>query len=205
MGSAHQVGHGRDPGQHRLNVAVAVLIEPALPADARRVAQIHVQAWQAAYVGIVPDEYLASLSVDKRETMWREAIDKRVPELLVARVGGDMAGWVSFDASRDKDAAQGCGEVWALYVDPACWAGGVGRALLQRARTRLTERGFGSISLWVLAANARAIRFYAAAGFTLDAGSAQVFELGGRSVQELRYTQKAAASSPPQAPLPVTP
>ena len=205
MGSAHQVGQGRDPGQHRLNVAVVVLIEPALPADARRVAQIHVQAWQAAYVGIVPDEYLASLSVDKRETMWREAIDKRVPELLVARVGGDMAGWVSFDASRDKDAAQGCGEVWALYVDPMHWSGGVGRALLQRARTRLTERGFGSISLWVLAANARAIGFYEAAGFTLDPGSAQVFELGGRSVQELRYTLSTAACRSPQAVSSVTP
>ena len=184
---------------------MAELIEPALLADARRVAQIHVQAWQAAYVGIVPDEYLASLSVDKRETMWREAIDKGAPELLVARVDGGVAGWVSFDASRDKNAAQGCGEVWALYVDPGHWSGGVGRALLQRARQRLTERGLRSISLWVLAANVRAIRFYETAGFTLDAGSAQVFELGGRSVQELRYTLITAASRPPQAVLPATP
>jgi len=169
---------------------MAVLIEPATLADARRVAEIHVRTWQAAYVGIVPDEYLASLSVEKREAMWREAIDKQLPELLLARVDGDVAGWVSFDASRDKDAAPGTGEIWALYVDPAHWAGGIGRALLQRARERLDERGFASISLWVLAANTRAIRFYEAAGFALDAGSAQVFELGGRQVQELRYAQR---------------
>jgi ribosomal protein S18 acetylase RimI-like enzyme len=42
----------------------------------------------------------------------------------------------------------------------------------------------------VLAANARAIRFYEAAGFTIDAGSAASFELGGRQVQELRYASK---------------
>ena len=168
---------------------MAVLIEPATLADARRVAAVHVQAWQAAYVGIVPDEYLASLSVDKRETMWREAIDKQLPELLLARVDGDVAGWVAFDASRDKDAAPGSGEIWALYVDPAHWAAGIGRALLQRARERLNERGFGRTSLWVLAANAPAIRFYEAAGFSLDVGSAQVFELGGCQVQELRYAQ----------------
>ncbi len=168
---------------------MAVLIEPATLADARRVAEIHVQAWQAAYVGIVPDDHLASLSVDKREAMWREAIDKKVPELLLARIDGAVAGWVAFAASRDKDAVAGSGEIWALYVDPASWALGIGRALLQHARERLNERGFGRISLWVLAANARAIRVYKAAGFAPDPDSAQQFELGGRQVQEIRYVQ----------------
>jgi ribosomal protein S18 acetylase RimI-like enzyme len=178
---------------------MAVLIEPATLTDARRVAEVHVQAWQTAYVGIVPDEYLASLSVEKRKTMWREAIEKQVPELLVARVGGEVAGWVAFDASRDKDAVAGAGEIWALYLDPSHWAAGVGRALLQCARERLVERGFGRISLWVLAANARAIRFYEAGGFTLDPGSAQTFELGGRTLQELRYVLTTAACRSPSA------
>ena len=181
------------------------LIEPATLGDARRVAQIHVLAWQAAYVGIVPDDHLAALSIDKRETMWREAIEKRVPELLLARFEGDVVGWIAFGASRDKGAAQGSGEIWALYVDPAHWSGGVGRGLLQRARERLSERGFASTSLWVLAENARALRFYEAAGFTLDPGSAQLFELAGRQVRELRYAMPAAASRSPQAAPPVTP
>ena len=167
---------------------MAVLIEPATLADARRVAEVHVQAWQAAYVGIVPDEHLASLSIDKRETMWREAIEKQVPELLVAWVDGEAAGWVSFDTSRDKDAAASTGEIWALYVDPAHWSSGIGRELWRCARERLLERGFRSIGLWVLAANARAIRFYEAAGLALELGSAKLFELGGKQVQELRYT-----------------
>jgi hypothetical protein len=34
---------------------------------ARSVAEIHVEAWRAAYAGIVPADYLAALSVDKRE------------------------------------------------------------------------------------------------------------------------------------------
>ena len=166
---------------------VTVLIEPATLQDARSVAQVHVSAWQAAYPGILADDFLASLSVDKRETMWREAIEKSVPEVRVARIDGEVVGWVSFDASRDKDAA-GTVEIWALYVDPAHWSSGIGRELWRRARERLLERGFMSISLWVLAANARAIRFYEAAGFALEPGSAKLFELGGRQVQELRYT-----------------
>lgn len=162
-------------------------IEPATAADARSVAQVHVRAWQVAYTGILDDDFLAALSVEKREAMWCEAIEKKAPELLVARVEGNVIGWVSFDASRNKGAAEQAGEIWALYVDPAHWSGGVGRALLRRARERLSERGFTSINLWVLAANARAIRFYETAGFALEAGSAQTFELGGRQVQEIRY------------------
>ena len=57
----------------------------------------------------------------------------------------------------------------------------------------LGNRGFDSVSLWVLAANAHAIRFYENAGFVLDAGSAQTFELGGRPVQELHYALTTAA------------
>ena len=171
-----------------MTAPAAMLVEPATPGDARSVAQVHVQAWQAAYAGVLSDEYLASLSVDKRETMWREAIEKQTPELLVARVEGSVVGWVSFDASRDKGAAADSGEIWALYVNPPHWASGVGRQLWLRARERLSQRGFKRVTLWVLAANARAIRFYEAAGFAPEPETAKDFTLGGRLVQELHYT-----------------
>ncbi|MDO9356663.1 MAG: GNAT family N-acetyltransferase [Solirubrobacteraceae bacterium] len=164
------------------------VIEPALPADARAVARIHVESWRAAYVDIVPGSYLAALSVDERETMWREAIAAGAPELMVARAAGRVIGWVSFGASRDEGAAAEVGEVWALYVDAAHWSSGLGRALLQAARERLSARGFGSASLWVLSANARAIRFYERAGFSCDEGSAQCFEIDGRAIEERRFS-----------------
>ena len=165
-----------------------MLIAPATADDARAVAQIHVEAWRAAYVGLVPDEYLAALSVDKRETMWREAIAAQQPELLVARVDGRVAGWVSFGASRDEGAAAEVGEVWAIYLDPAHLSTGIGRALWLRARERLIERGFASAMLWVLVGNARAIRFYQHAGFSPDMGSAKRCTIGGRELEELRYS-----------------
>jgi ribosomal protein S18 acetylase RimI-like enzyme len=167
---------------------VALHIGPAAADDARGVAQIHVRAWQSAYAGILSDDHLAALSIDKREAMWREAIEKQTPELLVARADAGMLGWISFGPSRDEAAPAGTGEVWALYVAPQHWGSGTGRQLWLRARERLVQRGFVSVSLWVLAANARAIRFYEVAGFAPEAGTAKDFELGGRRVQELRYT-----------------
>ncbi|HEY9239615.1 MAG TPA: GNAT family N-acetyltransferase [Burkholderiaceae bacterium] len=162
-------------------------IEPAAADDARAVAQVQVDAWRAAYVGIVPDAYLAAMSVDEREAMWREAITAGQPELLVARLADRVIGWVSFGASRGKEAPPDEGEVWAIYLDPQHVSTGAGRALWTAARRRLAERGFKSVILWVLAGNARAIRFYEKAGFSLDAGSAQHFTIDGREIEELRY------------------
>ena len=164
-----------------------MLIEPAAADDARAIAQIHVDAWRAAYVGIMPDDHLASLSVDEREATWREAIAAGQPELLVARREARVIGWVSFGAARDKGAAADIGELWAIYLDPPHVSTGAGRALWLAARTRLAERGFKSVILWVLAGNARAMRFYERAGFAVEPASSQRFTLGGREIEELRY------------------
>jgi hypothetical protein len=42
--------------------------------------------------------------------------------------------------------------------------------------------------LWVLEQNARAIRFYEAAGFEWDKSPAKTFELGGVTLKELRFS-----------------
>jgi L-amino acid N-acyltransferase YncA len=163
-----------------------MLIEPATAADARAIAQIHVDAWRAAYAGIVPDDYLASLSVDERESMWQKAIEAGEPDLLVALRDDHVIGWVSFGAARGKDAAARVGELWAIYLDPHHIATGAGHALWSAARARLAERGFDSVILWVLAGNGRAIRFYERVGFLLEPDSGQRFTLGGREIEELR-------------------
>lgn len=43
--------------------------------DCRAVAEVHVESWQNAYRGTLPEEYLASLSVAERETMWRQMVE----------------------------------------------------------------------------------------------------------------------------------
>ena len=165
-----------------------MVIGPATADDAREIAHIHVDAWRAAYAGIMPDEHLAALSVDERETMWREAIAAGRPELLVARLDGRVTGWISFDRARESDAGAHIGEVWALYLDPAHVSTGLGSALWRGAKERLVARGFRSVILWVLAGNPRAIRFYERVGFAVDPGSARLFTLGGREIEELRCT-----------------
>jgi hypothetical protein len=78
----------------------------ASPEDARVVAQIHVDSWREAYKSILPAEYLASLSVQKRQTWWEKCIADGKPELLVANSGQTLAR--ACEAKGFKHAACGC-------------------------------------------------------------------------------------------------
>jgi GNAT superfamily N-acetyltransferase len=79
------------------------------------------------------------------------------------------------------------GELYALYLLPAWWSAGVGRALMTSALDSLRGDRYRRVILWVLADNARARRFYERAGFTLDGGTNVLTGLGG--VLEVRYTR----------------
>lgn len=164
------------------------LIRHAVPDDAHAVAEIHVDAWRAAYSAILPEAFLSSLTVTSRQAFWAQFLADQPGDLLVAVAGDRMLGWVNTGPCRDRDAALGDAEIWAFYVSPSVWSTGVGRQLWSSARTRLHEQGHRSCRLWVLAQNARAIRFYKAAGFERDDCPAKTFELGGAMVAEIRLS-----------------
>jgi GNAT superfamily N-acetyltransferase len=79
------------------------------------------------------------------------------------------------------------GELYALYLLPAWWSAGVGRALMTSALDALRGDRYRRVVLWVLADNARGRRFYGRAGFTLDGGTNILTGLGG--VLEVRYAR----------------
>jgi ribosomal protein S18 acetylase RimI-like enzyme len=79
------------------------------------------------------------------------------------------------------------GELYTLYVVPAHWSTGVGRALTDAALDGLRAAGYGRVVLWTLTDNARARRFYDKAGFAPD-GATNILE-GLGNVQELRYVR----------------
>jgi RimJ/RimL family protein N-acetyltransferase len=56
----------------------------------------------------------------------------------------------------------------------------------------LTARGHQRVRLWVLRDNAPSRRFYERAGFRAD-GAANVLDMGGVPVTEVRYARSVAA------------
>lgn len=161
-------------------------IDRATLADARNVAQIHVDAWRVAYAHILPGDFLAGLSVDEREAMWTRCIEAGRPTLLVAREQGTVRGWVAIGPCRDADASPSQAEVWAIYVTPEAWHQGIGRALWSQARQRIAAAGYTSCSLWVFPENEQAIRFYRSVGFQADLAR-ETIEIAGLQLEEVRY------------------
>jgi L-amino acid N-acyltransferase YncA len=162
-------------------------LRPGVVDDAPAIARINVEAWLAAYQGIVSDSFLAAISVSAREHAWRERIlgDPERP-VLVAERDGELIGYCGMSApSRDADAAIGVAEITAIYVSPRVWRSGAGRALMDAALSLLRAHGWQSATLWVFQANAQARAFYEAFGFTVD-GTTQTHAQLGTGALEVR-------------------
>jgi len=179
-------------GRTLASVQVAV----AQREDCGALARIHVESWQAAYASLFPTEYLASLSVQDREESWISILETSASRTLVAKQDGLALGFVTFGHCRDEGAGAHQGEVWALYVAPQAWASGVGWTLWEAARVLMLHRGFTAVSLWVLAGNARGLRFYESVGFEREPHSEQFFERGGAKLAEVRLLFSGMSASP---------
>jgi GNAT superfamily N-acetyltransferase len=159
---------------------MTVELREARRGDELAVADVHIRAWQEAYRGLIPAEFLDTLDVHDRAARYTfEASGPDAPTTLLAVQEGEDAGEVilgfaTFSASRDVDAPDH-GEVVALYVDPDRYETGVGRMLMAAARRRLWEAGFIDALLWVLDGNDRAARFYEREGWAPD-GATRVEE-----------------------------
>jgi ribosomal protein S18 acetylase RimI-like enzyme len=176
---------------------VAVTLRDARRGDELAVAQVHVRSWQDAYRELMPAEFLAGLDPRDRAARYKFEAGEGAPTTVVAvapvdgrggvgdgddpsltncgevRSGSSpspvepVIGFVTFGPSRDRDTV-GLGEIYALYVDPGRYEGGVGRTLMAHARQRLKEQGFEAAVLWMLLGNERAASFYEREGWVAD-------------------------------------
>lgn len=157
-----------------------------MPADAAAIGAIHVAGWRAAYRGLMPDSILAALDDSERAGFWHGVLDS-THNVLVAELSGTVVGFCSVIPSRDQDVPKGvAAEIAALYVAPERWRSGVGRALCSAASNAALSAGFSELSLWVVAENERAVRFYEALGFIPDGEEKVESASGSPDVCEMR-------------------
>jgi ribosomal protein S18 acetylase RimI-like enzyme len=138
-------------------------------------------------------DYLAGLSVERREAVWRAELSGNPQRLALVKADEQVLGWILWGASRDEDVASNTAEIWAINVSPDCWSRGVGRHLILHARSYLVNDGYQSVNLWVLERNARAIGFYRQMGFAPDAIDPKQIEIGGALLTEIRYVLQLTA------------
>ncbi|MFD5226288.1 GNAT family N-acetyltransferase [Microbacterium sp. NPDC058342] len=167
-----------------------MLPRPATVDDAHGIAVVHVRSWQEAYRGLMPQEVLDGLSIAEREANWARIIDEagRDSRTLVVERDGEIAGWASFGAARDDDAA-GSGELWGIYAHPDAWSSGVGHVLIDAAERALHAEGHEIAYLWVLEGNERAASFYERHGWASD-GAVKTEHRPGLVLRERRHVKR---------------
>ncbi|MFS8159412.1 MAG: N-acetyltransferase family protein [Candidatus Roizmanbacteria bacterium] len=165
-----------------------ISVGPAQLKDAPGIAKVHVETWQSAYKGLMPDDYLASLSIEQKTERWKGILSK--PEdnadTLVAQADGKIVGFCSVSHCRDEDMSSEIGELWSIYVDKDFSGQGVGSILLDKGLDILREQGYKKATLWVLTTNTKTIKWYESKGWKPE-GKTKMEENNGVELQEDRY------------------
>jgi ribosomal protein S18 acetylase RimI-like enzyme len=177
---------------------MVVTIRPARVDDADAVGEVHVRAWQSAYRGVMPDDYLDGLQPQDHATRWREHLIAPSSDghLLVVDDDHRVVGFASFGPALDSDVPSDIGQLYAINLDPDVWGRGLGRELLSVATDRLRELGYVEAVLWVVPDNQRARRLYESEGWS-DDDLRRDDEVFGVVVSQMRYRRLLVEPSGP--------
>ncbi|MBK4737237.1 GNAT family N-acetyltransferase [Noviherbaspirillum pedocola] len=164
--------------------------------DAEAIVGVQVAAWRAAYAGLMPQDFLDAMDHPRRLESWRRALSMSGPQVFTVAEdeSGTVAGFCVCGPSRDADANSSIGEIIALNVLPSAWRQGIGRLLCEDVIALAPERGWQTLTLWVLRDNARARSAYARIGFEADGTRKVETALTGTPLVELRYRREGRSA-----------
>lgn len=136
-----------------------IAIRRARPADAAAIAAVHVASWRSTYAGLLPDAYLAALSVTRQAAYYERAIRAGRTVRVAAAAGSDLPegrgirviGFATAGLARTHGLGEG--EIETLYVLDDWRERGLGRGLMRSAGLHLAELGCRSAFVWVLRDN----------------------------------------------------
>jgi len=161
--------------------------------DANQIAEIHVRTWQHAYKDILPQNFLNSLSIERRAAQWKESIKNHESTsqngLFVISDDNTIYGFAACGAARDKEFS-GYGELFAIYVASDFQKHGYGYKLFEKVKTFLKDRGFNRTYAWSLEKNCSAHNAYEKWGANIVDGQIKPFDLEGRQFHEVAHSWK---------------
>jgi ribosomal protein S18 acetylase RimI-like enzyme len=160
--------------------AAGITLRPAAPGDAMAIGAVFDAAVRAGWI------YLGDLVTEPMFTPrnWDQLVADHLPPRVLLVAAGEPDGIVGYTAVHPED-----GEMFLLFVHPACAGRGIGRTLLAAAHDALRAAGCRETFLFVHEQNARALAVYTAAGYRLD-GSDRISDFRGTCVRELRLVRQ---------------
>ena len=114
--------------------------------------RIYVQTWQDTYLGVVPYEYLSTMSIAKHRQAFLKELKSNQVTSFVAEDSGRLVGFVTGGYERKGDGIYS-GEIYTLYVLKDHQRQGIGLKLVSALATRFNQSGIYSMLVWVLKKN----------------------------------------------------
>lgn len=163
-----------------------VHVREAQVGDALGIATVHVRSWQTTYPGIMPDEFLSSLSIEKRAAYWERGLENPIEGgfTLVAEENGTIIGFAGGGPERSGDPEHR-GELYAVYLLEEHQGRGLGRMLFLEVARRLKLHGFRKMLLWVARENLPSVAFYERMGGVALREKSE--EMSGKTLVEVAY------------------
>ena len=108
-----------------------ISIRRARPSDAISIGAVHVAAWRSAYPGILPDDFLARLSVPRQAAHYDAAIRSSTGVFVAAASGTDVppgsgSRIIGFATAGRARGGEFAGRPWrkARWRRSTCWTTG---------------------------------------------------------------------------------
>lgn len=170
-----------------------VLISPATAEDMASIATVTVKAWQATFQGILPQAFLAGLTIEAQQQRHESLFGSSGVVYHVAKAAGEIVGFSSGGPNR-APASDEANELYGLYLLPHWQGQGIGRQLLLAVAMQLQTPGRQGLFAWVLTHNPHR-HFYQRCGG--QAVSAQSIDLAGQSwpLTGYRWSSSPAADT----------
>lgn len=137
-------------------------IDKAKVEDSLQIAQIIKEGWNAAYKGIISDEDLQNMDIEKISNNWKKSIQDN-KNIYVYKENDEILGVIRFGKAEESES-ETTGEVEVLYVKPNQKRKGIGTQLLNFAKEELQKMGYDKIIIWCLKGNVQGANFYKKCG-----------------------------------------
>lgn len=168
-------------------------IRPATAGDAAGIAAVHTDSFLATYRHLPVTRRAAETGLAERVGLWERRLRREDRTTVVAAVGDRVVGFVHIGESPDPDEDR-TGQVLSIHVSPGSRGNGIGTRLMAEAVAALEAGGYRHASLWVVADNQSARRFYERLGWDADGTSRRemlaVGDEEGDEVVVVRYRRE---------------
>jgi len=176
-----------------------IRIRRAVRGDAPAIGRVHVETWQSAYAGLLPDSMLAQMSDVRQSALWARTLGDPREGRGVFVADDEERGVVGFGScGLVRDSPEGLdgtekrvGEIYLLYVETDFQNQGLGRRLLDAMFRQLRADGFDTAVLWMLALNPTRF-FYEGLGGVPVGERTDTF--AGADVDEVAYAWRDLAA-----------